>query len=218
MRGISPEVHSTPDYTYRNSPHAASHWDHQPPQAGVAHSVSSASFADRDSRHGGSIRYRPQPEYASDRQHNRMDSGMTAASSHAASDYTDLPHSRKHDYDVQSMEMSVSSPRSNARSPIPAPKVTVRSEFPTLTRSRQPQSLTCLVTVEVPDGKWAADPQDFKQPHTPSPGVIENFATPKIPSRSPPTEFTRESPEALQRITYDLQHKVDNWHGLEFAR
>ena len=86
------------------------------------------------------------------RQHIRSDSGATGVAS--SGDYADTHNGRRHDYDVQSMETSLSSPRGLLKSPIPAPTVTVRSEFPTLSRSRQQQSLTCLVTVEVVEGKW----------------------------------------------------------------
>jgi hypothetical protein len=58
------------------------------------------------------------------RQHLRSDSGATGvASSH---DYAAAQDGRRHDYDVQSMETSLSSPRGLLKNPIPAPTVTVR--------------------------------------------------------------------------------------------
>lgn len=151
------------------------------------------------------------------RQHMRSDSGATGVAS--SGDYAETHNGRRHDYDVQSMETSLSSPRGLLRSPIPAPTVTVRSEFPTLSRSRQQQSLTCLVTVEVVDGKWRPDPEDIRTvPPLPSLHGSENFGRSKSPAHSRNFENTYESSESLDEITEDLHARVDNWHGLDFAR
>lgn len=165
------------------------------------------------------------------RQHMRSDSGATgAASSH---DYAAAQDGRRHDYDVQSMETSLSSPRGLPKNPIPAPTVTVRSEFPTLSRSRQQQSLTCLVTVEVVEGKWRPDPDDVRgAPGGPQPSIAgttesshsnpNSFARPKSPSRSRRAGYDFDTPyeseEVLDEITEDLHSRVDNWHGLDFSR
>ena len=129
---------------------------------------------------------------------------------------------RRHDYDVQSMETALSSPRASiTKNPIPAPTVTVRSEYPTLTRSRQQQSLTCLVTIEVPEGKWRPDPADLRgAPILPS--MQQDSATfstrPKSPTQPQQADWQFESPEILEEITEDLRVRVDNWHGLDFQR
>ena len=152
------------------------------------------------------------------RQHLRSDSGATGIAS--SGDYAATHDGRRHDYDVQSMETSLSSPRTLLRSPIPPPTVTVRSEFPTLSRSRQQQSLTCLVTVEVVDGKWRPDPEDIRgAPPLPSiASATETFNRAKSPVRSRPFDTPYESDEALDEITEDLHARVDNWHGLDFSR
>ncbi|KAF2201146.1 von Willebrand and RING finger domain-containing protein [Delitschia confertaspora ATCC 74209] len=151
------------------------------------------------------------------RQHMRSDSGATGVAS--SGDYAGSHSGRRHDYDVQSMETTLSSPRGLLRSPIPPPTVTVRSEFPTLSRSRQQQSLTCLVTVEVVDGKWKPDPEDMRSvPPVPSIHGSESFGRPKSPAHSRPLENPYESAEALDHITEDLHSRVDNWHGLDFSR
>lgn len=155
------------------------------------------------------------------RQHARNDSGATNAPS--STDYADPQHTnaRRHDYDVQSMETSVTNSRTHAKNPIPAPIVTVRSEFPTLGRSRQQQSLTCIVTVEVVDGKWRADPQDIRSPASltgPVPNVFENYAHMKSVDHLRQPDIPRGPPEVLERVTEELHNKVDNWHGLDFAR
>lgn len=127
---------------------------------------------------------------------------------------------RRHDYDVQSMETAISSPRASiTKNPIPAPCVTVRSEYPTLSRSRQQQSLTCLVTVEVAEGKWNPDPSDLRGAPT-LPAMHQDSATfnhPKSPEVRP-SEWVYETPEFLDEITEDLRSRVDNWHGLDFSR
>jgi hypothetical protein len=134
---------------------------------------------------------------------------------------------RRHDYDLQAMETSLSSPRSLLKSPIPAPTVTVRSEFPTLNRSRQQQSLTCLVTVEVVDGKWRPDPEDMRAaPPLPSIASATEASSfqggggrPKSPVRGRPAfDSPYQSAEELDEITEDLHSRVDNWHGLDFSR
>lgn len=129
---------------------------------------------------------------------------------------------RKHDYDVQEMETALSSPRASiTKNPIPAPTVTVRSEYPTLTRSRQQQTLTCLVTIEVPEDKWRPDPADLRgAPILPS--MQQDSATfsnrPTSPAKSQQGDWGFESPEVLEEITEDLRVRVDNWHGLDFSR
>ena len=126
---------------------------------------------------------------------------------------------RRHDYDVQAMETSLSSPRSMTRNPIPSPIVTVRSEFPTINRSRQQQTLTCLVTIEVPDNKWRPDPEDLQSaPPLAPPKVEEAVARVPSPVRSAPRFYPYESPDVLTEMTESLRNRVDNWHGLDFVR
>jgi hypothetical protein len=130
---------------------------------------------------------------------------------------------RRHDYDVQSMETSLGSPRAIVvKNPIPPPTVTVRSEFPTLTRSRQQQSLTCLITVEVSEAKWRPghNAETGSIPTLP-PGSSNDFGgltSPPPPHRRSNNSQGMESPEELERITEELHSRVDNWHGLDFSR
>lgn len=134
---------------------------------------------------------------------------------------------RPHEYDVQMMETAATplSPRTMTRNPIPPPTVTVRSEFPTVNRSRQQQTITCLVTVEVPEGKWRPDPEDVGGfvPHgalMPTPGGPPPpvDGRPPSPARSVPRFYPYESPEVLEEMTENLRNRVDNWHGLDFSR
>lgn len=127
---------------------------------------------------------------------------------------------RRHDYDLQAMETTLASPKGVARNPIPAPTVTVRSEFPTISRSRQQQTLTCLVSVEVPDNKWRPDPDDLQSaPPMPQQRIEDSFpARPPSPARSAPRFYPYESPEVLDEMTENLRSRVDNWHGLDFSR
>lgn len=148
--------------------------------------------------------------------HARTDSGGNA-SSEFTNDHT---QSRKHDYDLHAMETSVrgGSIKDNKQS-IPSPIVTVRSEYPTLTRSRQQQTLTCLVTIEVPEGKWQAQFDDAQ--NTPPVPALPDSAIgmpPKSTRSENPPLMPYESPEVLEEITEELRIRVDNWHGLEFQR
>ncbi|KAL1839285.1 hypothetical protein VTJ49DRAFT_1685 [Mycothermus thermophilus] len=160
------------------------------------------------------------PRYQGQR-HMRTDSEATGIASSGG--YPETMQSgppRRHDYDVQAMETSLSSPRAVTRNPIPAPTVTVRSEYPTINRSRQQQTLTCLVTVEVPDNKWRPDPEDL-QLAAPSvaPRPEESIRSPSPARTMPPPRFVPyEPPEVLAEITENLRNKVDNWHGLDFSR
>ncbi|RDL34320.1 uncharacterized protein BP5553_07448 [Venustampulla echinocandica] len=153
--------------------------------------------------------------------HTRNDSELTGTASSAG--YSDTGASgppRRHDYDVQSMEANIISPRASvARNPIPPPLVSVRSEFPTLSRSRHQQTLTCLVTIEVPDNKWRPDPDDLRPaPPVPSIRPEDTYARPPSPAQSAPRFYPYESPEVLDEITENLRMRVENWHGLDFNR
>ncbi|KAF2852706.1 von Willebrand and RING finger domain-containing protein [Plenodomus tracheiphilus IPT5] len=168
----------------------------------------SSRSRDRGSERGGSI----------SRQHGRSDSGATGVAS--SNDYAAAHDGRRHDYDVQSMETSLSSPRGLIKSPIPPPTVTVRSEFPTLSRSRQQQSLTCLVTIEVVEGKWRPNPEDVRGV-APMPTIassVEGYRREKSPVNTRQLEPQYESTAVLDEITEDLHARVDNWHGLDFSR
>ncbi|KAK3937636.1 protein STE5 [Diplogelasinospora grovesii] len=176
----------------------------------------------RDSRDTGPMSDR----YTTPSRHARSDSEATGvASSGGYPETTQSGPPRRHDYDVQAMETSLASPRGHmTRNPIPAPTVTVRSEFPTISRSRQQQTLTCLVTVEVPDIKWRPDPEDLQNgpPMMPPQSVRADegaFAMrPSSPARSAPRFYPYESPEVLAEMTENLRNRVDNWHGLDFSR
>lgn len=153
--------------------------------------------------------------------HSRNDSEATGGGSSAGYPETSASGPpRRHDYDVQAMEAGLISPRSSvSRNPIPAPAVSVRSEFPTLNRSRQQQTLTCLVTVEVADNKWRPDPDDLRsQPPVPGQRPEDSYARPPSPAQSAPRFIPYESPEILEEITENLRSRVENWHGLDFNR
>ncbi|KAH8591759.1 Pleckstrin homology domain-containing protein [Bisporella sp. PMI_857] len=153
--------------------------------------------------------------------HNRNDSEATGAGSSVGYPETAVSGPpRRHDYDVQAMETNLISPRASVtRNPIPSPFVSVRSEFPTLNRSRQQQTLTCLITIEVPDNKWRPDPDDLRSaPPMPNTRVEENYARPPSPAQSAPRFYPYESQEVLDEITESLRLRVENWHGLDFNR
>ncbi|KAI1115062.1 von Willebrand factor type A domain-containing protein [Nemania sp. NC0429] len=162
--------------------------------------------------------------YAGGRGHGRSDSEATGvASSGGYSETTQSgPPPRRHDYDLQAMETTPGSPRPITRNPIPAPSVVVRSEFPTINRSRQQQTLTCLVTIEVADNKWRPDPEDLgMMSPTPQMRVEEVLTPPRPPSparNTQPRFYPYEPPAVLEEMTETLRKKVDHWHGLEFNR
>ncbi len=165
----------------------------------------------RDSKDTGSQRERIERLTSGSRQqHSR--NGSAAGSS---GDY----HERRHDYDVQAMESDLS-PRTapTMKNPIPAPTVTIRSEFPTLNRSRQQQSLTCLITVEMPEGNWRPDAEDLRSGSTTNSQPKDEPYPSRFPPIQEPKPASFEPQENLEEISEDLRSKVDNWHGLEFQR
>ncbi len=182
--------------------------------SGTRESMARGSY--RDSRDAPPASER----YASTSRHARSDSEATGiASSGGYPETTQSGPRRAHDYDVQAMETTLTSPRNLTRNPIPAPTVMVRSEFPTISRSRQQQTLTCLVTIEVPDNKWRPDPEDLQAvPQLPSHRPEEPYPRPPSPARSVPRFYPYESPEILEEMTESLRNRVDNWHGLDFSR
>lgn len=104
---------------------------------------------------------------------------------------------------------------------IAPPIITVRSEFPTIIRSSQQQTLTCLVTIEVPESKsrsYAGSPK-ISGPSTKqsvnalTPADSFSFHTIDSVGHAPP-----ESLEQQNRLIADLKAKVDDWHGLEVTR
>ncbi|KAK2778313.1 hypothetical protein FQN53_001838 [Emmonsiellopsis sp. PD_33] len=213
--------------THRSTQNTPTPWDVNGSRGMSQENVSISNGRDsrdwrrRHSRDSGNQRERVERLTGSMRQqHSRSDSGNTGVASTA--DYGDSQHNstgRRHDYDVQAMESDLSPRPGMTKNPIPPPIVTVRSEFPTLNRSRQQQSLTCLVTVEVPDGNWHPDADDLRHTAHISQPRTEELQSPTRPgpgSRPLPVHF--EAQEALEEITEDLRMRVDNWHGLEFQR
>ncbi|KAI2639480.1 Pleckstrin homology domain-containing protein [Hypomontagnella submonticulosa] len=209
------------------TPNPNNHWESQGgrPPSGESNGRSMAPSNGRESVARGSLRDSreapPSERYAGTR-HGRSDSEATGVAS--STGYPETAQSgppRRHDYDVQAMETTPGSPRAMARNPIPPPSVVVRSEFPTITRSRQQQTLTCLVTVEVADSKWKPDPEDLGiVSPTPQMRVEDAFAQrPPSPARSSqPRFYPYEAPEVLEEMTENLRNRVDNWHGLDFNR
>lgn len=154
------------------------------------------------------------------------DTAVVSTTDYAETQHTNATSGRRHDYDVQSMESSLSNPRYTARNPIPSPTVTVRSEFPTLSKSRHQQSLTCLVTVEVVDGKWQPNPEDLRHP-PPVPATIpeEEYEPVKpqpksqtAPQKNRPVDSVHEDVQALENVKEELYRRCENWHGLDFQR
>lgn len=170
-------------------------------------------FNRRDSRETGSQRDRVERLTAASRLHKRNESGTASSGDF---EHQHQPNGRRHDYDVQSMETDLSPRPGVMKNPIPAPTVTIRSEFPTLNRSRQQQPLTCLITVEVPDGNWRPDADDLR--HTAGPPQEEPYVNARSPAVRDSRSTQYEPQETLDEIAEELRTRVDNWHGLEFQR
>lgn len=153
--------------------------------------------------------------------HVRPDSAMADNVSAAPSSQIPPMPTKRIDYDALAGDMvAASMQHGNVKSPIPPPTLIVRSEYPTITRSRGQQSLTCLVTVEVPEGKWKPDPEDFRGFAINSADLDEAIADPalSVDESAAMTDDIVEPYEDLEHTTNDLLSRVDNWHGLDFSR
>ncbi|KAL9061470.1 MAG: hypothetical protein Q9162_000001 [Coniocarpon cinnabarinum] len=170
-----------------------------------------------------------EPPYASNA-HNRNESNGTYRTSGPNSGGSALSWKRYPEYDRVSVDSETASQRSaRAKNPIPNPTVTIKSEFPTMTKSRQQQNLTCLVTVEVPEGKWQPDIEDLRSMRPRLSQTVERNhrhgqsnasarSAKQVKPQPPRMPETSESEEELMRVTDDLHARVDNWHGLDFSR
>ncbi|KAF4503808.1 hypothetical protein G6O67_008860 [Ophiocordyceps sinensis] len=222
MRSASSDARSTSTPT--------STWDNQtmrPPSVDSSqrnYLTQQPSGSGRDSVARGSYRdSREAPlsdRYGSSR-HARSDSEATGVASSGYPETTQSGPQWRHDYDVQAMESTPGSPRPISRNPVPPPTVTVRSEFPTINRCRQQQTLTCLVTIEVPGNKWRPDPEDIGVQSMQLPPVsarIDEVATRSVVTPASSRFYPYESAEVLEEMTESLRNRVDNWHGLDFSR
>ena len=90
-----------------------------------------------------------------------------------------------------------------------------------MTRSQQPQSLTCLVTVEVRETNV--------RPHFGQQQTLQNAASTisePVQESRPPTphnkdvgaEEAAEKAREMATVATGLHNRVDNWHGLDFSR
>jgi len=208
----------------RSAQNTPTPWDNQTIRDRPRSRESNTRSQQRDSRESQSQRDSKESQrerverYGSSSRQAHVRNGSAGTQPSSQGDYAD--GGRPHDYDLQSMETALSSPRASmARNPIPPPQVTVRSEYPTLTRARQSQTLTCLITIEVPEGKWSPDPEDLRgAPPLPSVPQEKEVVRPHSPERNKPRDWASESSEVLEEITEDLRVRVDNWHGLDFSR
>ncbi|KAJ5836079.1 hypothetical protein N7447_002105 [Penicillium robsamsonii] len=175
------------------------------------------SYNRRDSRDTSSQRERVERlTMGSNPRQPHSRNGSAAGSSGEYNEGQHISSGRRHDYDVQAMESDLSPRPGVAKNPIPAPIVTVRSEFPTMNRSRQQQTLTCLITVEVPDANWRPDLDDLR--HTPSGQSQPDGPYAGRFGGQDARSIQYEPTENLEEVAEELRNRVDNWHGLEFQR
>lgn len=161
--------------------------------------------------------------------HARKESAATTRTSGGNSGVSQMS-ARRPTHDSHSVGSDTSHNSARIKNPIPNPKVLIKSEFPTLSRSKDQQNLTCLVTVEVPEGKWQPDMEDLRSMRPRLSQTVERThkynasqASNKVQER--PAQTTKavmpdssETNEELERVTEDLYSRVDNWHGLDFSR
>lgn len=142
------------------------------------------------------------------------------------------PSIRRHYYDFHCSDSDPST-RISISDPIPPPTLTVKSEFPTLSRSKAQQSVTCLVTLDVPEKKLQNYADDT--PFVPSMSIIyDQKYQPPSPTERNQCSIDRtvqtlehlhergrnveREEEHLAYITEELRQRVENWHGLDFNR
>lgn len=142
---------------------------------------------------------------------------------------------------------SISYNTTQVANPINPPNLTLRSEFPTITRSRQLQLFTTLITVEVPTSGWTLDQRDLlriasvpendesQSPVSPNRGRSLSVSTHhstasdlshalSAPSKPLPSTYPKippmsiESQNNLDTIETELKSRDMNWHNLDFQR
>lgn len=126
-------------------------------------------------------------------------------------------HADEENSDMTSIQPATLRHPPNIKNPIPPPTIHIKSEYPNLTRSEEARVLICVVTVEVPSGRWKPNKDELgllrKIPETRS---MQSTQSESYAESS--DEDSAEDSEDLQREASDLRDKVDNWHGLPFAK
>jgi hypothetical protein len=103
-----------------------------------------------------------------------------------------------------------------AKYPIPEPTIVMRSEFPSITKSRYQQSLTCMVTVEVPESNWSAlSDSNLISPSIQAPHDHLSIQPSPMPDLPKPMPVIQDSVEDLEAARKELFDRVDDWHGLD---
>lgn len=162
-----------------------------------------------------------QPTQPKARQHTEFDNEAISPPSSLSYNTVNRNVWRSND-DIRSLTNSLRSSRTGAKNSISAPTITIRSEFSNLVRSRQPQTLTCLVTVEVAEGMWMADMEDLRGSSSMRP--IRTSQVESNYTYHPPRQRTRlrynpqDSVKGMAKVANELDCRVDSWHGLDFAR
>jgi len=126
-------------------------------------------------------------------------------------------HTNEDNSDTTSIEPMTFRHAPDLKNPIPAPSIHIKSEYPNLTRSEEARVLICMVTVEVPSGRWKPNGDEL--------GLLRNIPDTRsmqsnrseLPDDSS-DECSVDNTEDLQREANDLSDKVDNWHGLPFTK
>lgn len=154
--------------------------------------------------------------YGPTSQHSRTNSGNESSGDHHSQE--NFAASRQHAYDVHAMESTLPDEMIKPYRPaIQPPLVLVRSEFPTITRSSHQQSLTCLVTVEVPDTR--SSQQGFDNHMSSAAPAAQSINATSFSFHTAQDQFAPlQTSLELIRATADLKSKIDNWHGLEFSK
>ncbi|KAI5300845.1 hypothetical protein KEM55_004514 [Ascosphaera atra] len=144
---------------------------------------------------------------------------MTGRTGFSSEGYTET--SRKAMSDAMSVDTDPAYRSSGLFRPIPAPIISIKGEFPTISRSLQQQAFTCLVSIEVPATGWTLDERDLEQLLPPAGVPIveeaqehEDLSVP--PPQVPP--LTDEPVQILDEIAGDLTSRVVHWHNLDYRR
>lgn len=153
--------------------------------------------------------------------HNRNTSGETGMTSRNG--ISDMQDSTSHRRELDRSDTSVQDPWHMAKSSIPAPTITVRSEFPTINKSRQQQSLTCLVTVEVVEPRFQPIAEELQSPLSAASSARQDQSGPFTLNDSRRSDNRRlvdsvHEETALEEAREQLMSRVDDWHGLDVAR
>ncbi|KAF1822456.1 uncharacterized protein K489DRAFT_292355, partial [Dissoconium aciculare CBS 342.82] len=147
---------------------------------------------------------------------NMHSRNVSSIGSHGSTEPKQRRADARSDHELPAVELPSDGRNDLDRFPVQEPTIVMRSEFPSITKSRYQQSLTCMVTIEVAESSWPTLPDS----NLISPSIqakqeqlsLQPSPMPNLPAHTPSVQ---EGIEDLERAREELFQRVDDWHGLD---